>query len=154
MSTPILLINAGSSSIKYQVIDTDDEQVLATGLIERIGEQLGRIKHTVGEETFVDEEPYPNHTVALAALVAMFAANGPDLGAVKAVGHRTVHGGTAFRGTAKIDDTVVATIVELFGLAPLHNPPGLAGFEAARAMLPDVPHVAVFDTAFFADLPE
>lgn len=153
MSTPILLINAGSSSIKYQVIDTDDEQVLATGLIERIGEQLGRIKHTVGEETFVDEEPYPNHTVALAALVAMFAANGPDLGAVKAVGHRTVHGGDKLTQTTVIDDAVLDTLVELSPLAPLHNPPGIAGIRGARKALPAVPHVAVFDTAFFATLP-
>ncbi|MDN5571042.1 MAG: acetate kinase [Propionibacteriaceae bacterium] len=153
MSTPILLLNAGSSSIKYQVIDADDERVLATGLIERIGQELGRIKHTVGEETFVDEEAYPNHTVALAAMVRMFEEHGPALADVKAVGHRTVHGGDRLTSTTVIDDAVIETLEELSPLAPLHNPPGIAGIRGARKALPNVPHVAVFDTAFFSSLP-
>lgn len=153
MSTPVLLINAGSSSIKYQVIDAVDERVLATGLIERIGQELGRIKHTVGSETFVDEEAYPNHTVALAALVGMFAEHGPSLDDVVAVGHRTVHGGDKLTRTTLIDDRVLDTLEELAPLAPLHNPPGIAGIRGAMKALPNVPHVAVFDTAFFSTLP-
>ncbi|WP_232547137.1 acetate/propionate family kinase [Propioniciclava soli] len=153
MSTPILLLNAGSSSIKYQVIDADDERVLATGLIERIGQELSRIKHTVGDETFTEEESYPNHTVALAAMVTMFEEHGPALDQVKAVGHRTVHGGDKLTHSTVIDDHVIETLEELSPLAPLHNPPGIAGIRGARRALPNVPHVAVFDTAFFSSLP-
>ncbi|MFV0451823.1 MAG: acetate/propionate family kinase [Propioniciclava sp.] len=153
MSTPVLLINAGSSSIKYQVIDADDERVLATGQIERIGQELGAIKHTVGESTFRHEEPFGSHTAALAAMVRMFDEHGPALAEVTAVGHRAVHGGDRLTSTTIIDDQVIETLQELSPLAPLHNPPGIAGMLGARAALPDVPHVAVFDTAFFASLP-
>ena len=153
MTTPILLLNAGSSSIKYQVIDADDEQVLATGLIERIGQDVGRLTHTVQGEEFVAEDEYSNHTLALAAMVAMFNAHGPSLDQVKAVGHRTVHGGDRLTRTMPIDDAVVATLTELSPLAPLHNPPGIAGIRGAQKALPDVPHVAIFDTAFFSSLP-
>lgn len=153
MPTPILLINAGSSSIKYQVIDVDDESVLATGLIERIGQEVGAIKHTVGDATFRAEEPFPNHTAALASMVGMFGAHGPSLADVKAVGHRAVHGGDKLTTTTVIDDSVISTLEELSPLAPLHNPPGIAGMLGARKALPDVPHVAVFDTAFFSSLP-
>ncbi len=159
MPKPILLLNAGSSSIKYQVIDGDTEMVTAKGTLQRIGDPYGGVLDHIAinaadEKSFHVEAVFADHALALRAMKSAFDVVGPSLDEVVAVGHRTVHGGTAFRGTAKIDDTVVATIVELFGLAPLHNPPGLAGIEAARAMLPDVPHVAVFDTAFFADLPD
>jgi acetate kinase len=153
MSTPILLLNAGSSSVKYQVIDADNEEVMASGLIERITQDLGVIMHKVGGEQFVDEEEYPNHTAALAAMVRMFDEHGPSLADVVAVGHRTVHGGDKLTSTTLIDDDVINTLVELSPLAPLHNPPGIAGIRAARKTLPNVPHVAVFDTAFFSSLP-
>ncbi len=153
MSTPILLLNAGSSSVKYQVIDADNEEVMASGLIERITQDLGVITHKVGGEQFVDEEEYPNHTAALAAMVRMFDEHGPSLADVVAVGHRTVHGGDKLTSTTLIDDDVINTLVELSPLAPLHNPPGIAGIRAARKTLPNVPHVAVFDTAFFSSLP-
>lgn len=153
MSKPILLLNAGSSSIKYQVIDADDEQVLATGLIERIGQDVSNITHKVNGEKFEAEEAYPDHTAALDALVRMFDEHGPQLADVVAVGHRTVHGGTKFDRTVKIDQDVIDTLVELSPLAPLHNPAGVQGIEAAQAKLPNVPHFAIFDTAFFAGLP-
>lgn len=153
MSKPILLLNAGSSSIKYQVIDADDEQVLATGLIERIGQDVSNITHKVNGEKFEAEEAYPDHTAALDALVRMFDEHGPQLADVVAVGHRTVHGGTKFDRTVKIDQDVIDTLVELSPLAPLHNPAGVQGIEAAQAKLPNVPHFAIFDTAFFASLP-
>ena len=99
MSTPILLLNAGSSSVKYQVIDADNGEVMASGLIERITQDLGVIMHKVGGEQFVDEEEYPNHTAALAAMVRMFDEHGPSLADVVAVGHRTVHGGDKLTST-------------------------------------------------------
>lgn len=153
MATPILLLNAGSSSIKYQVIDADTEEVLASGLIERIGQDVGVLTHKVNGAEFVANEEYTNHTLALAAMVQMFADHGPDLSTVKAVGHRTVHGGDKLTETMLIDDSVVSTLEALSPLAPLHNPPGIAGIRGAQKALPDVPHVAVFDTAFFSKLP-
>ncbi|MDR1431483.1 MAG: acetate/propionate family kinase, partial [Propionibacteriaceae bacterium] len=153
MSKPILLLNCGSSSVKYQVIDAESEAVTATGLIQRIGEELGTIDHSYAGEKHSAERVYPDHKVALAHMVAMFAQHGPSLGEVVAVGHRCVHGGERFRATTVIDDAVIEALRELIPLAPLHNPPGIAGIEAARSELPDVPHVAVFDTAFFSTLP-
>lgn len=153
MATPILLLNAGSSSIKYQMIDADTEEVLASGLIERIGQDTGVLTHKVNGEEFVANEEYSNHTLALAAMVQMFADHGPSLDDVKAVGHRTVHGGDKLTKTMLIDDSVVETLEVLSPLAPLHNPPGIAGIRGAQKALPNVPHVAIFDTAFFSTLP-
>jgi acetate kinase len=153
MSTPILLLNCGSSSVKYQVIDADTEDVVASGIIQRIGESESTLDHNYAGQSRHDVHGFPNHARALAHLVRVFGEVGPDLAEVVAVGHRTVHGGSAFRSTVVIDDTVLDKLRELSPLAPLHNPPGIAGIEAARAVLPDVPHVAVFDTAFFSTLP-
>ncbi|MBK8447051.1 MAG: acetate kinase [Micropruina sp.] len=153
MSTPILLLNAGSSSIKYQVIDADDEDVLASGIIQRIGDESGTIDHRVDGQTHHQTRGFPNHGRALTVLVQMFDEFGPALASVKAVGHRIVHGGALFNSTTVIDDEVLAHLREVSPLAPLHNPPAIAGVEAARRSLPDVPHVAIFDTAFFSTLP-
>ncbi|MGB7962675.1 MAG: acetate kinase [Propionicimonas sp.] len=153
MSKPILLLNCGSSSIKYQVIDADTEEVVASGIVQRIGDESGSIDHTFAGQTHYQERGFPNHGRALKVLVQVFNDYGPDLNEVIAVGHRTVHGGDRFRSTVIIDDAVLASLSELSPLAPLHNPPGIAGIEAARAALPDVPHVAIFDTAFFGSLP-
>jgi acetate kinase len=153
VSEPILLLNCGSSSIKYQVIDMATEEVVASGIIQRIGEGESTLDHTFAGQTRHDSRGFPNHARALAHLVKVFDEVGPKLSEVVAVGHRTVHGGEAFRQTTVIDDAVLAKLRELSPLAPLHNPPGIAGIEAAMAVLPDVPHVAVFDTAFFATLP-
>ena len=153
MSEPVLLLNCGSSSIKYQVIDMASEEVVASGIIQRIGESESTLDHEFGEVNRHDSVGFPDHAHALAHLVEVFNEVGPKLSEVVAVGHRTVHGGEAFRQTTVIDDVVLAKLRELSPLAPLHNPPGIAGIEAAMAVLPDVPHVAVFDTAFFATLP-
>jgi acetate kinase len=151
--TPILVLNCGSSSIKYQVIDVDDESSLATGLVQKIGLPDSSLQHTTDGETHRIDRMVANHQQALELVVSAFAQYGPPLSEVVAVGHRAVHGGEAFRQPVRIDDDVIAKLVELSPLAPLHNPPGIAGIEAAMAALPDVPHVAIFDTAFFATLP-
>ncbi|HQE30870.1 MAG TPA: acetate kinase [Propionibacteriaceae bacterium] len=158
MATPILLLNCGSSSIKYQVIDAESEAVMATGLIQKIGLPSGTLDHTVAPGTPEEraehlEQPIPDHADALRLMTQAFADLGPSLAEVKAVGHRTVHGGEKFRRTVRIDDSVIQGLRDLSPLAPLHNPPGIAGIEAAMATLPNVPHVAIFDTAFFSTLP-
>ncbi|MFV0429940.1 MAG: acetate/propionate family kinase [Arachnia sp.] len=149
----ILLLNAGSSSIKYQLIDAATKQPLAVGIVQRIGQETGSLTHEVGDDEFGTERAFPDHTAAVQAVVEAFAEHGPSLDGVQAVGHRTVHGGQTFRESVRITDEVIAKLVELSDLAPLHNPPGIAGIEAAMKVLPDVPHVGIFDTAFFADLP-
>ncbi len=153
MTTPILLLNCGSSSIKYQVIDADSEEVVASGLIQRIGDGESTISHTFGGQTLQDEHGFPDHAHALAFLVKLFDEVGPKLSDIVAVGHRTVHGGRGFRSTTVINDVVLDKLRELSPLAPLHNPPGIAGIEAAQKALPHVPHVAIFDTSFFSSMP-
>jgi acetate kinase len=128
----VFVLNVGSSSVKYKVLDADTGEVFADGVIERIGEY---------------GSPVPDHAAALELV------RGQNPGAVmEAVGHRVVHGGTRFVRATLIDDEVEAEIEALSDLAPLHNPPALAGIRAARAALPDIPHVAVFDTAFHATI--
>jgi acetate kinase len=151
--TPILVLNCGSSSIKYQVIDVDDESRLATGLVQKIGLPDSSLDHTTDGETHRIDRMVANHQQALELVVSAFEQYGPPLSEVVAVGHRTVHGGEAFRQPVRIDADVIDKLRELSPLAPLHNPPGIAGIEAAMAALPDVPHVAIFDTAFFSTLP-
>lgn len=156
MSKPILVMNCGSSSIKYQMIDVDTDTLLAKGLVQKVGDATpGTIDHEVisykGE--FHADQLLPNHEVALEAVFTMFREHGPDLDEVFAVAHRTVHGGDRFAEPTVITDEVVATLEELSPLAPLHNPPGISGVQAARHLLPDVPHVGIFDTAFFVNLP-
>jgi acetate kinase len=150
---PILVLNCGSSSVKYQVIDAASEAVAASGVVERIGLPLGQVVHKTPERTESFEAAVPDHTEALRLVVRCLTDYGPGLGQIIAVGHRAVHGGERFLAPTLIDDGVVQGLLDLAGLAPLHNPPGVAGIQAARAALPGVPHVAVFDTAFFATLP-
>lgn len=153
MSQPILLLNCGSSSIKYQLLDPGQSGPQAVGIVQRIGQEMSTIDHVVGDAEYQDTRPFADHTEAVAAVVKMFSDHGPDLGDVVAVGHRTVHGGSEFVDSILIEEAVLAKLEELSGLAPLHNPPGLAGILAAQEVLPEVPHVAVFDTAFFSTLP-
>ena len=134
--SPVLVLNAGSSSLKYQLVVPESAEVLAKGTIERIGEP-----RAVGD-----------HTEAMRVVSGALAAAGADLGQLRAVGHRVVHGGPNFSDPTVIDDAVVAEIADLTPLAPLHNPGAVAGIQAARDQFA-VPHVAVFDTAFFARLP-
>ncbi|MCM3660751.1 acetate kinase [Georgenia satyanarayanai] len=156
MSSTVLVINSGSSSIKYQLIEPEEGVVVASGLVERIGEDAGLLRHTFeGVDTRLTE-PVPDHGAGLRRVLELFAEVGPDLGAagIVAVGHRVVQGGARYSGAALVVDHVLADIEELIPLAPLHNPPNLRGIQVARELLPGVPHVAVFDTAFFSDLPD
>jgi len=140
------------------MIDISSEQVLASGLVEKIGLDEGNLSHKTfsggdkPEEHRITEQ-IQDHTEALNLVMRAFRTWGPSLDDVVAVGHRVVHGGDRFSLPTIINDEVKQTIAELSGLAPLHNPPGLAGINAAQAVLPDVPHVAIFDTAFFSTLP-
>jgi acetate kinase len=136
---PVLVLNAGSSSLKYQLVVPETAEVQAKGIIERIGEQ---------------GSPIADHDAALRAMQDQLAAVGVDLDTVglRAVGHRVVHGGPDFSDPTIIDDDVLAEIKDLIPLAPLHNPGAVSGIAAARAEF-DVPHVAIFDTAFFSTLP-
>lgn len=154
MST-ILVVNSGSSSIKYQLIEMDGEQVLAKGLIERIGTDHGVVNHTVGDVTETYDVSVLDHIAGFKAFLAACAKFGPDLDEanIVAVGHRLVQGGSRFVAPTVIDDAVIRTVEELSPLAPLHNPPNLKGVEGAKIAFPDVPHVGVFDTAFHQTMP-
>ena len=154
-SRPVLVLNSGSSSLKYQLLVPDTEEVLASGAVERIGEPTGLVSHRTDGERYTAEHPVPDHGAALAALTDQFAAHGPrlDEAGIVAVGHRVVHGGPDFSDPVVVDDPVLAQIRDLSALAPLHNPGAVAGIEAAQQRFGDIPHVAVFDTAFFARLP-
>jgi acetate kinase len=156
MSDPVLVLNSGSSSLKYQLLEPGDGTRLAAGAVERIGEGAAELSHTTAGATTHRTEPLPDHGAALRAALDLFAELGPDLeqAGVVAVGHRVVMGGREFAGPAVIDERVRGTIESLAPLAPLHNPANLAGIDVARRLLPGVPHVAVFDTAFFHDLPD
>jgi len=156
MSRPILVLNCGSSSIKYQMIDVISEKALAQGGAQRVGDTTadGIIEHEVDGQTYTLTQPLADHAETLRLIVGLFREHGPDLGEAIAVAHRTVHGGSKFVQPTLIDDTVIEGLKELSPLAPLHNPPSIQGIQAAREVLPDVPHIAVFDTAFFSTLPE
>ncbi|SJN15993.1 Acetate kinase [Microbacterium esteraromaticum] len=164
----VLVINSGSSSLKYSLLDVANEVELASGLIERIGQATGTVGHTVhtvavpGEPTptvlqvrHSDERPIADHDEAFAVMLQQFADHGPSLDEHPpvAVGHRVVHGGARFYEPTVITSLVEINIEDLIVLAPLHNPANLAGIRAAKAAFPDMPHVAVFDTAFHQSLP-
>lgn len=148
----VLVINCGSSSLKYQLIDSETEKVLAVGLCERIGID-GRLNHTpAGGEKVVINKDMPDHEVAirmvLDALVDADHGVIRDLKEIDAIGHRLVHGGEKFTSSVVIDDEVIAGVEECNPLAPLHNPANLIGVRACQAIMPGVPNVGVFDTAF------
>ncbi len=161
----VLVVNSGSSSFKYQLLDVQSERMLASGLVERIGEATGESRHTVFapsaagatmlDATYTRELPIPDHTAGFEVMLAAFDENGPSLAEhpPTAVGHRVVHGGARFFEPTVITPLVEINIDELSVLAPLHNPANLAGIVAAKKAFPDVPHVAVFDTAFHQTLP-
>ena len=152
----ILVINAGSSSIKYQLIESLGGERLASGLVERIGEPLGLVSHTAGERRLEWQAEIPDHAAGFEQLRRAFADAGTPLDrlGVIAVGHRVVQGGSQFVRPTLIDAAVEARILELAALAPLHNPGHHSAIVAARAAFPSVPHVAVFDTAFHQTMPE
>lgn len=155
----ILVINCGSSSLKYQLIDSDTEAVLAKGLCERIGIDGSVLTHTpAGKDKVTIETPMPNHTVAVKLVIdALTNANHgvvQSLNEINAVGHRVVHGGEKFASSVIINDEVLAAIEECNDLAPLHNPANLIGINSCKEIMPNVPMVAVFDTAFHQTMPE
>ncbi len=155
----VLVINSGSSSFKYQLLDPADDHIFASGLVERIGEAVGFVKHVVGsgadKSEYTYELPIADHTEGFRAMLHAFADHGPSLDehAPVAVGHRIVHGGSQFVQPTVITPEVTQRIDELSELAPLHNPGAVQGIRAAQTAFADVPHVAVFDTAFFQTLP-
>jgi acetate kinase len=156
----VLVLNCGSSSVKYRLLEPRTGLVLGSGLAERIGETDetgetgGRLLHRSDGQDFARRLPLTDHAQALDAVLAAFAEHGPDLGdGLVAVGHRVVHGGSRFSSPTLVDEDVLAAIDELAALAPLHNPAGATGIRAARKALPDLPHVAVFDTAFHRTIP-
>ncbi len=154
----ILVINCGSSSLKYQLIDMEEKKVLAKGLAERIGIEGGRVKYeAAGKDEIVIEEKLADHKAALK--IVLDSLQHAEYGAVKsldeidAVGHRVVHGGEAFAQSVIIDEKVMKAINDNVEIAPLHNPPNIIGIEACKEIMGDVPMVAVFDTAFHQSIP-
>lgn len=154
----ILVINAGSSSMKYQLIDMESELVIAKGLCERIGAG-GLISHKLANGTKIEyETPFPTHAEAFAEVVYLLTTGEHkvinNISDIAAIGHRGVHGGEQFSGSVLIDDEVLKAIDELSALAPLHNPPGLTAMKACRKVFGDkIPMVVVFDTAFHQTMP-
>ncbi len=154
----ILVINCGSSSLKYQLLDMSDESVLANGLVERIGIEGSRLKHQAHDDDKVTiEVPMKDHKEALHQVLAALTDKKhgaiETLEAINAVGHRVVHAGEMYAESVKIDDDVIAALEACIPLAPLHNPPNLTGIKAMQELLPSLPMVAVFDTAFHQTMP-
>lgn len=152
----ILVINSGSSSIKYKLMNPETGEEIARGIVEQIGEDRSRIKHVYQDVEEKMVRPVRDHLEGMAIVEELFENIGPSLqeSHVVGVGHRIVQGGPYFSEPAIIDKDVYGLIEELCPLGPLHNPAHLKGIDAAKRILPKVPHVAVFDTAFFNHLPE
>ena len=154
----ILVINCGSSSLKYQLIDMTNEDVLVKGLVERIGIEGSRIKHEKkGMDAVLIEEKMDDHKRAiqlvLEALIDKNHGVVKSMDEITAVGHRVVHGGEEFNKSVLLDDRVMAGIKQCIDLAPLHNPANIMGIEACKALMPKTPMVGVFDTAFHQTMP-
>ncbi|NBH34661.1 acetate kinase [Clostridiaceae bacterium] len=155
----ILVVNCGSSSLKYQLIDMDNESVIAKGLCERIGIEGSKLTHQpAGKDNFVVENPMPDHKVAIQ--MVMDALQDPNHGVISsvdeisAIGHRVLHGGTTYSESIVVDEDVKRVIRECFDLGPLHNPANLMGIEACEAAMPGKANVAVWDTGFGMAMPE
>ena len=158
----ILVINTGSSSIKYELFNMDHHQILASGMVEKIGEATGRLIYKTitdeGKLTKKEEQgTFSDHHQGLVRIVELLTDKDhgviQDKSEITVVGHRVVHGGEAFQSPTLIDEKVIAAIKENIPLAPLHNPPNLTGIEVSRTIFPDAPQVAVFDTAFHQTIP-
>ena len=149
----VLVVNTGSSSIKYQVFNMDDESVLAKGLLDRVGIPGAVLVHEPqGKEKVTIQKDRLDHTAGMKLVLDVLTDSlygcVRSLDEIDAVGHRVVHGGEQFADSVVIDDEVKKVVRECFDIAPLHNPPNLMGIEACQALMPGVPHVGVFDTAF------
>ncbi len=157
----VFVLNCGSSSIKYRLVDMADESVVVDGMIERLATDEARLRQSTGSARSTTRSTgvtAPDHGAGLRVVLAALTDDelgGPigDLGEIDAVGHRVVHGGADVTASARVDDDVIDVIRRHVSLAPVHNPANLAGIEAAVEAMPSVPHVAVFDTAFFTTLP-
>jgi acetate kinase len=154
----ILALNCGSSSVKYQLFNWDKKEVIAKGVVERVTIGDSFISHDVpGKKTYKENSECPDHRVAIDLIIKTLTH--PEHGVVQkmeeisAVGHRVVHGGEKFTCSVPIDTEVLNAIRKVQHLAPLHNPPNISGIEAAQAVLPNVPHIAIFDTAFHQSMP-
>ncbi|MCR4430131.1 MAG: acetate kinase [Tepidanaerobacteraceae bacterium] len=155
----VLVINCGSSSLKYQLFNMENQSVLAKGIVERIGLEGGMLRHQPADKDKVEiSENIPNHKVAVKIMLdALLDSNHGVINTVSeisAVGHRVVHGAERFSGSVRINDEVINVLKECISIAPLHNPPNIIGIEAVKELLPDVPMVGVFDTAFHQTMPE
>ncbi len=155
----ILALNCGSSSVKYQLFNWDERCVIAKGMVERVTIGNSFISHEVpGKKTYKEEYECPDHRTAINLIISTLMH--PEHGVVKsmdeisAVGHRVVHGGEKFTRSVAIDKDVLDAIKSVQDLAPLHNPPNISGIKAAQSVLPDVPHIAIFDTAFHQTMPD
>lgn len=154
----VLVVNCGSSSIKYQLIDMENETLMARGYLEKIGLQDSFLTHTVNGEKHKIEETISNHEEGIKLVLKQLTH--PEYGVISsldeidAVGHRVVHGGEKFSSSVLIDEKVIEAMKECIPLAPLHNPAGITGIEACKKVLPNVPMVGVFDTAFHQTLPK
>ena len=155
MAATVLVLNSGSSSLKYQLVQPETGESLFDGIVERIGEDSSAAKLNIGGRKIVRDGGVPDHEAALRLAFELVAEAGETLDAygLVAVGHRVVHGGPNLYRPTLVDDALLDELRELAPLAPLHNPPAVLGIEVARKLLPDLPHVAVFDTAFFHRLP-
>jgi len=154
----ILALNCGSSSVKYQLFDWKRKEVIAKGMVERVTIGDSFIIHEVpGRETYREEYECPDHQVAIHLIIKTLSSKThgvvADMNQISAVGHRVVHGGEKFTCSVRIDAAVLDAIKEVQHLAPLHNPPNISGIEAAQSVLPNVPHIAIFDTAFHQTMP-
>ncbi|TVR55198.1 MAG: acetate kinase [Spirochaetaceae bacterium] len=154
----ILTLNCGSSSVKYQLYDWERKESVATGVVERVTQDGSTITHKAkGKDEYTYERPCPDHTVAIELIIETIVD--PTHGAIEnmrdiaAVGHRVVHGGERFKASVLVNDEVLSAFREIQGLAPLHNPANIMGIEAARAVLPNVPHCAIMDTAWHQTMP-
>jgi len=154
----ILVLNTGSSSVKYQLIEIKKEKVLAKGIVERIAIDGSRLKHKVNEKKHIVEENVPDHNKAIDMILKILVDSDygviKNVNEIKAVGHRVVHGGEFFSGSVLITDEVRKTLKDCIPLAPLHNPANIMGINAVTNLLPDVPQVGVFDTSFHQTIPE
>ena len=155
----VLVINCGSSSLKYQLIDMENESVLAKGLCERIGIEGSKLTHKpAGKDTYETVQPMPDHQVAVRIVLDALtdAEHGviSDIAEIKAVGHRVLHAGQYYSDSIIVNEDVKRVVRECFDLGPLHNPANLIGIEACEAAMPGTPQVAVFDTAFHQTMPE
>ena len=158
----VLVLNCGSSSLKYQVLDMKNESefsLLAKGLVERIGLEMGDITHSVtGKDKHKVHQPIPTHTEGIKGVLDLLtdAEHGvlKSLSDIEAVGHRVAHGGEYFNESKLIDASVIEGIEKCCELAPLHNPANLLGIKAVETLMPNVPQVAVFDTSFHQTMPD